>query len=144
MVTLCAVTLPHPEVAAQLYEITVAEAETAGLKQYEVSNFAKEGQECRHNLNYWSGGDCTHAIGLLYFRSSVSSVIGIGPGAAGRLTVDGKRRSFMQLKVPDKWSAAIAARGRGTGDEQILSDEENLQVRNEIAAVHCSRESRNF
>lgn len=44
-----------------------------GLAQYEVANFAREGRESRHNLNYWSGGE----------------YIGVGPGASS--FVDGER-----------------------------------------------------
>lgn len=48
-----------------MYELTIDELERAGIAQYEISNFAKGGFECRHNLNYWANGD----------------YIGIGPGA---------------------------------------------------------------
>ena len=41
------------EVAAAMYETAIDTLALAGLKQYEVSNFAREGCECRHNLNYW-------------------------------------------------------------------------------------------
>jgi oxygen-independent coproporphyrinogen-3 oxidase len=40
-----------------LYSLVCHRAEVAGLAQYEVSNFARPGQESRHNLNYWEGGD---------------------------------------------------------------------------------------
>ncbi|MFP5225337.1 MAG: radical SAM family heme chaperone HemW [Actinomycetota bacterium] len=42
---------------AERFEVTVAELEAAGLRQYEVSNFARPGHECRHNLGIWCGGD---------------------------------------------------------------------------------------
>ncbi len=38
---------------ADMYETTVAQLADAGLKRYEVSNFAREGCECRHNMAYW-------------------------------------------------------------------------------------------
>ena len=41
------------ETDRQMYETTIDELEKAGLKQYEISNFARPGFECRHNLNYW-------------------------------------------------------------------------------------------
>jgi oxygen-independent coproporphyrinogen-3 oxidase len=63
----------------QLEEIELAGRrllENAGYTQYEVSAFCRTGQECRHNLNYWTFGD----------------YIGIGAGAHGKLTsADGKR-----------------------------------------------------
>jgi oxygen-independent coproporphyrinogen-3 oxidase len=40
-----------------LYELVCRRAESAGLRQYEISNFARPGRESRHNLNYWEGGD---------------------------------------------------------------------------------------
>jgi oxygen-independent coproporphyrinogen-3 oxidase len=52
-----------------MYELTIDELEKAGFHQYEISNFAKEGFQCQHNLNYWANG----------------SYIGIGPSAASYL-----------------------------------------------------------
>jgi oxygen-independent coproporphyrinogen-3 oxidase len=52
-----------------MYELTIDELEKAGFHQYEISNFAKDGFQCRHNLNYWANG----------------SYIGIGPSAASYL-----------------------------------------------------------
>jgi oxygen-independent coproporphyrinogen-3 oxidase len=41
---------------ADLYEIAIEMLESAGLKQYEISNFARAGHECAHNANYWANG----------------------------------------------------------------------------------------
>ncbi len=54
-----------PDKAADLYELTVNELQGHGLFQYEISNFAQKGRECRHNLKYWQCGE----------------YIGIGPSA---------------------------------------------------------------
>src|SRR5258707_910834 len=67
--------LPEEGVAARLFEITQARLAAAGLPAYEISNHARPGAECRHNLVYWQGGD----------------YIGIGPGAHGRVTLAGQR-----------------------------------------------------
>jgi oxygen-independent coproporphyrinogen III oxidase len=40
---------------ATLYEFTMGTLETAGYHQYEISNYAKAGYECLHNLAYWQG-----------------------------------------------------------------------------------------
>lgn len=40
---------------AELYEIAIETLSAAGYVQYEVSNFAKSGKQCRHNVLYWSG-----------------------------------------------------------------------------------------
>ncbi|HEV7569923.1 MAG TPA: radical SAM family heme chaperone HemW [Thermoanaerobaculia bacterium] len=47
------VTLPDDDLVADLYTMTIARFEDAGLAQYEISNFARPGEECRHNLRYW-------------------------------------------------------------------------------------------
>ena len=56
--------LPSEE-DAELYEITIDTLTSHGYAQYEVSNFAQPGQECRHNINYWNH----------------SNYIGFGPSA---------------------------------------------------------------
>ncbi len=60
---------PDPDKAAEMYELICGSAETMGLVQYEISNFARPGFESKHNLKYWS--DCLY--------------IGIGSGAHGML-----------------------------------------------------------
>ncbi len=66
------IVLPERTTAAALYEET-AQVARAGLAAYEVSNYARPGAESRHNLAYWRYGDYA----------------GIGPGAHGRVTLDG-------------------------------------------------------
>jgi len=83
--------LPDEDLAADLYEMTVDRCADAGLAPYEVSNFARPGAECRHNLLYWSGGDYA----------------GIGPGAHGRLGIAGRRLATEQEAVPGRWLAAV-------------------------------------
>ena len=60
--------LPDEDSKAEMYETAVEMLNDRGLRRYEVSNFAKKGSECRHNLNYWNGGE----------------YVGVGPGAHGR------------------------------------------------------------
>jgi oxygen-independent coproporphyrinogen-3 oxidase len=50
------ITLPDDEEIATLYVEAIARLEASGLAQYEVSNFARPGEECRHNIRYWTGG----------------------------------------------------------------------------------------
>ncbi len=54
------VRLPREDAEAEMYEITKTVLSTSGFNQYEVSNYAKNGFESRHNLKYW---DCEEYIG---------------------------------------------------------------------------------
>jgi oxygen-independent coproporphyrinogen-3 oxidase len=47
--------LPDPDLAAEMYEWLGETLEAHGYLQYEISNWAKPGYECRHNLQYWRG-----------------------------------------------------------------------------------------
>ena len=62
--------LPSEEDGIAFYEYTEAFLEANGYKRYEISNYAKNGYECRHNLVYWDCGD------YLGFGSSAASRIG--------------------------------------------------------------------
>ncbi|WP_119460488.1 radical SAM family heme chaperone HemW [Rhodospirillaceae bacterium SYSU D60014] len=90
--------LPGEEDAATLYEETQNLLEAAGLPAYEISNHARPGAECRHNLTYWRYGD----------------YVGIGPGAHGRLTLDGAKIATRQHRAPEAWLAAVEAAGHAT------------------------------
>lgn len=79
--------LPVDDLAAEMYEATNAFCASYGLEAYEVSNYAKPGFECRHNLGYWRYGE----------------YIGVGPGAHGRLVADGKRYATKQYRTPERW-----------------------------------------
>src|SRR5216110_937591 len=46
--------VPDEDVTAQLYEIACERLDNAGVRQYEISNFARTGHESRHNLKYWT------------------------------------------------------------------------------------------
>ncbi|MGZ7032967.1 MAG: radical SAM family heme chaperone HemW, partial [Thermoanaerobaculia bacterium] len=50
------ITIPEDELVASLYVRAIETLDRAGFHQYEISNFAREGEECRHNLRYWTGG----------------------------------------------------------------------------------------
>ena len=61
---------PNEDEDRKMYHYVVDELEKIGLKQYEISNFAKEGYECRHNMTYWKLRD------YISFGLSASSNIG--------------------------------------------------------------------
>lgn len=79
--------LPEEDLATDMYFLTQDLCQTAGLPAYEVSNHAKPGHESRHNQIYWRSGDW----------------MGIGPGAHGRMTVDGKRYATESHYAPSEW-----------------------------------------
>ena len=103
--------LPEEDLAADLYELTGEMTEKAGLPAYEVSNHAAIGQESRHNLTYWRGGD----------------YVGIGPGAHGRLTIDGKRLQTEQISGPANWLSTVAEKGNATRLSTTVSDTEQIE-----------------
>ena len=93
-----------PEVAADLFEDTQFYLEGVGLSAYEISNHAKKGKECKHNLTYWTGGD----------------YVGIGPGAHGRLQLNNQMVATYQIHNPENWLKAIDDKGFGTAKRRIL------------------------
>ncbi len=46
--------VPQDEVTADFYDMACERLDSAGVRQYEISNFAREGHESRHNLKYWT------------------------------------------------------------------------------------------
>ena len=89
--------LPDEDMQAALYETAREILEAAGLPAYEISNHARPGGECRHNLAYWRYGDYA----------------GVGPGAHGRLTVDGSLWATETHPAPARWLEAVRRRGHG-------------------------------
>ena len=100
--------LPDEEIQAALYEATQARLEAAGLPAYEISNHARPGAECRHNLVYWRYGD----------------YIGVGPGAHGRLTLEDRRVATRQHRAPETWLEAVERAGHGGEAPVALTPEE--------------------
>lgn len=49
--------LPDPDFVADMQDAGINYLESRGYRRYEISNFAREGRECRHNLNYWQNGE---------------------------------------------------------------------------------------
>ena len=99
--------LPDDELAGELYELTQAHLAAAGMPSYEISNHARPGQASRHNLTYWRYGD----------------YVGVGPGAHGRLTLDGRKWATRQAKAPETWLARVEADGHGTQETEIVEAE---------------------
>lgn len=103
--------LPDEELSAQMYELTNATLADNGLFAYEISNYAKPGHECQHNLNYWRYGE----------------YIGIGAGAHGRIIKDGKRIATMTIHGPEQWLSQVNELGHGLQSETELLQQEMLE-----------------
>jgi len=96
--------LPEDNLAADMYALTQEICEAADMPAYEISNHARSWAQSQHNLIYWRGGD----------------YLGIGPGAHGRLRVNGKRCATDTELLPQTWLAAATA-GLGEASRTELS-----------------------
>ena len=100
--------LPDDDLSADMYELTQELTAKAGLPAYELSNHAAPGAESLHNLIYWRSGDWA----------------GIGPGAHGRLTMNGARHETQSHLLPSDWMKAVETEGSGYSATSIVSHEE--------------------
>jgi len=100
--------VPNDDVGRALYDTTQEICNAAGLPAYEVSNHARPSAECRHNLVYWRGHEYA----------------GIGPGAHGRLDIDGHRHATATEKRPEAWLTRVETHGHGLITDDILLPEE--------------------
>ncbi|WP_106752803.1 radical SAM family heme chaperone HemW [Pannonibacter carbonis] len=100
--------VPEPDVGAEFYAVTQDVTDAHGLPAYEVSNHARPGAECRHNLVYWRYGD----------------YVGVGPGAHGRLSLGATKRATAIERHPETWLSHVEERGHGMVEDMPLNDEE--------------------
>jgi oxygen-independent coproporphyrinogen-3 oxidase len=98
---------PENDLAADMYLWTNDYLKDNGFGPYEISNYAKPSQECRHNLVYWN----------------YDEYLGIGPGAHSRLH-DAGVRALMNWHKPEKWAASALESGRGLQKEELLTEQE--------------------
>ena len=98
-------TMPPDDFQRELFEITIDTLAGAGYEHYEISNYAKPGKQCRHNLNYWTGGD----------------FIGLGAGATS--TLEGER--YKNINLPARYIAKIEDTGNAveTHEQPTLSQQ---------------------
>ena len=91
------------ELEAEMFEHAHDLLATAGLRQYELSNYARPGCECAHNLLYWHN----------------EPYLGVGPSAAG---CDGRRR-YRNVAEVAKYLELVEGGGLPTGETEVLDDE---------------------
>lgn len=96
--------IPDNDTAADMFELTQEMMDAHGLPAYEISNHAKPGQESQHNLVYWRYGDYA----------------GIGPGAHGRLTLNGEKWATRAHKAPELWMQWVKDAGHGAHPFEMI------------------------
>jgi putative oxygen-independent coproporphyrinogen III oxidase len=101
-------TLPDNDAQRALWDVTQELTIRAGLPAYEVSNHARPGAECRHNLIYWRYGEYA----------------GVGPGAHGRINTARGRRAQATERHPEMWLTCVETEGHGLVEDDILSPEQ--------------------
>lgn len=102
--------LPDEGLSSELYETTGNILSRHNLYAYEVSNHSRAGEECRHNLMYWRYND----------------YIGIGPGAHGRITIDGIKHATRRHRAPQLWLEACQNNQHGQHEFLPLTSHETL------------------
>jgi oxygen-independent coproporphyrinogen-3 oxidase len=100
--------IPEMDDAWDMQEACIARMAEAGFSQYEVSAYAREGQRCQHNLNYWTYGD----------------YLGIGAGAHGKISSghDGRILRRWKPKHPETYIASAGTQAGIGGDEFVLPE----------------------
>jgi putative oxygen-independent coproporphyrinogen III oxidase len=96
--------LPDEDLAADLEEAVVSLLARAGFVRYEVSGYAKSGETCRHNLNYWTFGD----------------YLAIGAGAHAKVTTEKGIFRAARFANPERYMRAV--------EEGVAPYEENRRV----------------
>lgn len=103
--------LPDEEASAAMFEATQARVAAAGLPAYEISNHARPGAACRHNLIYWRYQD----------------YVGIGPGAHGRFAEGQTKRATRRASGPEAWLEAVERTGHGTAESLVVAGQDMVE-----------------
>jgi len=105
---------PDADAAAAMYETTQEVLTARGYEAYEVSNHARgEAARSTHNLAYWRGRD----------------YVGVGPGAHGRLTLDGVRTAVRAAARPTDYLLAVRESDIGWAEREALSPRQAAEER---------------
>ncbi len=99
--------IPDHDLARELYDMTQEICGKYGMPAYEISNHARPGDECRHNLLYWRYGEYA----------------GVGPGAHGRLYTERGRRALSTERSPEAWLDYVTRDGHALVADEALSGE---------------------
>jgi putative oxygen-independent coproporphyrinogen III oxidase len=108
MVNTGKMSIPDADTQRALWDVTQEVTARHGLPAYEVSNHARPGAECRHNLVYWRYGEYA----------------GVGPGAHGRLVTARGRLAQACEKHPEMWLTCVETEGHGLVEDELLNAEQ--------------------
>lgn len=101
--------LPDEDVRGDMEDMLVELTAQAGLDRYEVSAYARAGQQCRHNRNYWEFGD----------------YLGIGPGAHGKISFPDRIERHAKLRNPESWIQSSLKRDQShLAEKRVVSTAE--------------------
>ena len=100
--------LPDNDAQRALWDVTQEATIRAGLPAYEVSNHARPGAECLHNLIYWRYGEYA----------------GVGPGAHGQINTARGRRAQATERHPEMWLTCVETEGHGLVEDDVLTAEQ--------------------
>ncbi|MER1941118.1 radical SAM family heme chaperone HemW [Castellaniella sp. FW104-16D08] len=101
--------VPGDELSATMQDRVAELARAAGFNRYEVSAYARPGEICQHNLNYWQFGD----------------YLGIGPGAHSKISFQNRIIRQARARMPDAWMRLAEARtGKHIVEERTLKHED--------------------
>lgn len=105
--------LPENDLAADMYLWTKDYLVQNGYRRYEISNFARPGQECKHNLAYWN----------------YDEYLGIGPGAHSRICLKDSKTpiALMNYNKPDKWLNLVQECGSAIQIQETLTAREIIE-----------------
>ncbi len=99
--------LPEGDAAADMGQLVHERLTTGGFEHYEISGYAKPGRRCRHNRTYWTFGD----------------YLGVGAGAHGKVTADGKIIRTIRTANPTNYLAG-AEKGVFESERRVVTDED--------------------
>lgn len=99
--------VPEGDAAADIHDMVVEALTAAGYEHYEISAYARRGERCRHNLNYWRFGD----------------YLGIGAGAHSKLSFHDRIVREVRERLPKPYMQAVAE-GSAVRERRVLKRRE--------------------
>ena len=129
--------LDDEEKLARHYALVTQALETAGLRQYEVSNFARHGYESRHNSHYWTGGDYiglgmgahSHAAGRRFWNEDKLVPYLEKVNAAGS-AVAGEENLSLRQRLGERF--VLGLRTNKGVDHAVLEDEIGCRLEKDV------------